>query len=200
MDVARLRKTVLSRYSTEEDVEAYARRSMDGLRNWEKKVIERFMSPDRVLTIGCGGGRESFALEALGYAVYGLDISARQIDSANRKGRRLGSHANFLVYDGCHIPFQDNCFLAGTMWSQILGNVPGSAERLNLLRESLRVLSTDGTLSISVHDRGRTMRLIQEKGIQYEELSQGDPGDLLCATGAGVYWALLHTGRAQKPV
>lgn len=181
MDVGRMKQTVLTRYSSKEDVDIYAKRSTDGLRNWEKLIVEKFMLPAKVLSIGCGGGRESFALEALGYEVYGIDISERQIDSANAKKREFGSDAHFLVYDGSNIPFPDAFFGSITMWSQVLGNVPGSQQRLRLLREGFRVLEARGTLSVSVHDRERTMRLLQNSKDEYKELAGGESGDLLYA-------------------
>jgi len=187
MNVGQLRESVLSRYSAEKDVGVYAKRSMDGLREWERRLVEKFMNPSEVLSIGCGGGRESFALEALGFVAYGLDISEQQIASANSKKSEIGSIAQFLTYDGYSIPFQETCFGSITMWSQVLGNVPGSGQRLKLLRECFRVLRADGTLSVSVHDRERTMRILRNSGAEFAEVDGGEPGDLLYATGPGVY-------------
>ncbi len=190
MDMGRLKQSVLSRYSSMEAVEIYAQRSLDGLRNWERLIVERFMHSSTVLSIGCGGGRESFALEALGYKVYGLDISEPQIASANAKKRELGSNAHFLVYDGSSIPFPDASFWSITMWSQVLGNVPGSQHRLGLLDECFRVLEVQGILSVSVHDRERTMRLLRDSRDEYKELVAGESGDLLCSRSSGseCYW------------
>lgn len=190
MDVERLRDTVLTRYSSKDDVGIYANRATEGLRNWEKLIVKGYMLPSKVLSIGCGGGRESFALETLGYDVHGLDISKQQIDSANAKKRELGSKARFLSYDGLNIPFPDMYFGSITMWSQVLGNVPGSKCRLHLMSECFRVLKAEGTFSVSVHDRERTMRLVRDSEGEYQELSSGELGDILykVASGLSCYW------------
>lgn len=190
MELERLKKSVLSRYSSEEDVKVYAQRSAEGFRNWERLIVEKFMLPTKVLSIGCGGGRESFALESLGYDAHGLDISEEQIASANERKLACGSNAHFHVYDGSSIPFPDACFGSVTMWSQVLGNVPGSQQRHRLLRECLRVLVDHGILSISVHDLKRSMRRLRDSADEYRELEGGEPGDLLLATSSGIecYW------------
>ena len=157
---------------------------------WEKRIVDCFMSPTRVLSIGCGGGRESFALERLGYEVYGTDISEEQVESADKNRRRLGSGAVFSQFDGRRLPFSDAFFGSITLWSQVLGNVPGSHQRLSLMGECHRVLEKDGLLSISVHDREKTMRRLQDAGDEYEQLAGGKSGDLLLETQAGIqcYW------------
>ena len=45
------------------------------LKEWEQSVIKFFPSGARILDIGCGLGREAFALSDLGYDVVGIDIS-----------------------------------------------------------------------------------------------------------------------------
>lgn len=190
MDLKQLTASVLSRYSSKRDVEMYNRRSGEGLRKWEKSIVARFMVPESVLSIGCGGGRESFALEKLGYKAYGIDISKEQIESANKNKHELSSTAEFSQFNGRELSFADAFFGSITLWSQILGNVPGSNQRLNLLRECFRVLEIDGILSISVHDREKTMSLLKDAGDEYVELEDGEKGDLLLGPHAGIqcYW------------
>jgi SAM-dependent methyltransferase len=195
MDLEQLKASVLARYSSKEDVEIYNRRSRQGLRKWEKSIVDHFMVPTKVLSIGCGGGRESFGLEKLEYEAYGIDISKEQIESANGKKRELNSTAEFLLFDGRKLPFADVFFGSITLWSQVLGNVPGSHQRLNLLRECYRVLEIDGIISISVHDREKTMRLLQDGGDESVEPESGECGDLLLVTQGGVICAsMLDSG------
>jgi hypothetical protein len=59
---------VRSSYSTPEALAIYRKRVDQGLRIWETTVIrQHFPARGRVLTLGCGAGRETFALEQLGY-------------------------------------------------------------------------------------------------------------------------------------
>ena len=44
------------------------------LKEWEKTVAGHFPSGARILDIGCGLGREAFALHDLGFEVVGIDI------------------------------------------------------------------------------------------------------------------------------
>ncbi|WP_242879407.1 bifunctional 2-polyprenyl-6-hydroxyphenol methylase/3-demethylubiquinol 3-O-methyltransferase UbiG [Butyrivibrio sp. INlla16] len=45
------------------------------LKEWEKSVSKLFSPGSRILDIGCGLGREAFALHDLGFEVVGIDIS-----------------------------------------------------------------------------------------------------------------------------
>ena len=49
------------------------------LKEWEKSVSKLFPSGARILDIGCGLGREAFALHDLGFEVVGIDISKEVI-------------------------------------------------------------------------------------------------------------------------
>jgi SAM-dependent methyltransferase len=141
--------------------------------------------------VGCGGGREAFALEARGYDVVGIDIVEEQIESARSNARHRGSEAIFRAYDGNDMPFPDERFGAVTFWSQVLGNVPGSAGRHRLLREAHRVLEPGGVLSLSVHDRRRSLSLLQDSEVyRYRLLPSAEPGDLVVrgASEHECYW------------
>lgn len=54
---------------------------------------------DKVLDVGCGGGRLSFALEAMGAEVTGTDFSSEMIKNARESARELGSKVNFVQAD-----------------------------------------------------------------------------------------------------
>src|SRR5947209_4031542 len=56
----------------------------------------------RLLDVGCGPGRHSHALAALGVEVHGIDISPRFIELA-REGAPVG--ATFEVCDARQLPF-----------------------------------------------------------------------------------------------
>jgi len=63
-----------------------------------------------------------------------------------------------------------------TLWSQVLGNVPGQRTRLELLTEAFRVLRPSGKLTLSVHDRDRTLPLVDQT--KASRLDDPEPGDL----------------------
>lgn len=51
----------------------------------------------KVLDVGCGGGRFSFALDAAGADVTGTDFSPRMIEEAQKQQEKIGSKVHFSV-------------------------------------------------------------------------------------------------------
>lgn len=65
-------------------------------------IIERenlVQSGDRTLDVGCGGGRFSFALEALGAEATATDFSPEMIKKASENGKTRNSKVQFAVAD-----------------------------------------------------------------------------------------------------
>ena len=54
------------------------------LKEWEQSVISFFSSGAKILDIGCGLGREAFALSDLGFDVVGIDISKEVISQVKQ--------------------------------------------------------------------------------------------------------------------
>ncbi len=163
------------------------------LRQWEQSVVAMHLGVEsrvrRILAVGCGAGREVFALEALGFEVTGVDISAALIDIARAEAERRSSAASFLQIDGVTLPFPDAGVDAVVMWAQVLGHVPGAAARAALLAEARRVLRTGGIVSLSVHDRARTRPLLDDRRILRADTPE--PGDLVIREpdfGSIGYW------------
>ena len=73
------------------------------LKDWEKSVIKHFPSGARILDIGCGLGREAFALSDLGFNVIGIDISKEVILQVKKLSADKGYKIPFYEYDGEHL-------------------------------------------------------------------------------------------------
>lgn len=122
------------------------------LKEWEKTVAGHFPSGARILDIGCGLGREAFALCDLGFEVVGIDISKEVITRVKQLSAAKEYKISFFDYDGEHLDFPNESFDVVLIWAQTLGLLYGEALKNRYLSECKRVLKTDGLLSFSTHD------------------------------------------------
>lgn len=123
------------------------------LKIWEAEAARAFPAGARVLDVGCGMGREAFALHGLGFRVTGLDISEKVVAGARNRAAELGIGIPFHHYDGGRFPFADAAFDAVILWAQTFGLLYGDAAKENFFAEAARVLAPGGFLSFSGHDR-----------------------------------------------
>lgn len=116
-----LARQVRYSYSTARAIEKYVRRASEGLRRWEQTMIDRFF-PDvgRALVVGCGAGREAFALESPGFRVKGIDISDTLISAARSIAAELGSQVEFEVTDGAIFSEPDDSYAIVTFRQETL--------------------------------------------------------------------------------
>ncbi|MGE3449286.1 MAG: class I SAM-dependent methyltransferase [Microbacteriaceae bacterium] len=162
-----------------------------GLRPWERALLESVHAQvGSVLVIGCGTGREAFALEGHGWTVTAIDVTPALLAIAREEATRRASSTRFELIDGARVPIADATVTAVTLWSQVLNNVPTRAGRLALLREAHRVLVPGGVVSFSVHDRDRTLpRLSPDQIVSVDE---PEPGDLVLIEQEGGVRRLNH--------
>jgi SAM-dependent methyltransferase len=98
--------------------------------------------PARVLDLGCGEGRFSRDLKALGYDVVGVDRSPTLVAAAREADPSLEVHEA----DACALPFADGSFdiVIAFMSLQDMDDMPGA------VREAGRVLVDCGVLCLAV--------------------------------------------------
>jgi SAM-dependent methyltransferase len=175
-DVETMRREVLETYLTPQAVAYYSARADEGLRTWEEAVVRRhFPSAGSVLIVGCGAGREMFALESRGFEVQAVEISPPLAEAARRNAVVLGSRATIHLTDGQALPGDDRAFDVVTLWSQVLAYVPTAGERARFLGEVGRVLRPGGVLSLSVHDAELTLaELAPERLLARDDPEPGD--------------------------
>ncbi len=168
-------------YATDTQREKYRARAEDGLLAWERNVATRyFVTPGSILDLGCGAGREAFALEAMGHSVAGVDTDESMVAAARANAVRLGKAAEFRTFGGRYVVSGNNMYNYAVLWSQVLANVPGADNRLALLRECARVLRPAGLLSLSVHDRDASLPVVIEKGLVVDSNDPSlEDGDLI---------------------
>ena len=94
------------------------------LKEWEKTVAGYFPAGAKILDIGCGLGREAFALSDMGYDVTGVDISKEVITQVKQLAAAKGYNIPFFDYDGKSLPFPDESFDVVLIWAQTFGLLP----------------------------------------------------------------------------
>lgn len=130
-----------------------AQQTGSGLKTWEKKIVDTFLLPTgRILNIGCGTGREAFALCQIGFDVTGIDLSEKAIslatDDAEKRSKKM-------VFEVCSTnlsyKYADESFDYIVMWSQAFGNIYGQVNQIKLIKECQRMLKPDGIFCFSGH-------------------------------------------------
>lgn len=147
-------QSVRDYYSTEVAIREYAERAGERrLEAPEQAMVERFMTPPaRVLDVGCGAGREAFALADMGYQVTGIDITPALIEQARALAWDLELPVDFPVCDGKSLAFPDDSFDYVLLITQMIHYVPLKANRAHLLREAGRVCKPQARILLTYHD------------------------------------------------
>lgn len=149
-----LQKLVIEQFGSASAQEFYALRSEAGLWPSEKILIERYFPRSaRVLDLGCGTGRTTIPLHAMGYNVTGVDITPAMIENAKKAAASKGLHIDYEVGDARQLRFADASFACCLFSNQGWTQIPGSANRLRALREVLRILRPGGVFIFTTHVR-----------------------------------------------
>ncbi len=127
---------------------------------WIKKFLKPYISEKGLaVDLGCGTGKQSFALEKLNTQVVGIDCSEEAIALADKIKGRLGSKCSFVVGDYTNTPFPEETFKLAVFPNNIIECSYDEAEKLSV--EIKRILKTFGFLIITMEDG--TKRLAGEK-------------------------------------
>ncbi len=172
---------VRKRYDSPEELQRYTGRVKLGLLDWEQTVTDQyFRDPGTLLIIGCGCGREAFALHSYGHRITAIDISSGAIAAARGFAADLGTGIDFRITDGATLDFEDGSFDYVLLWSQVLANIPGGGNRADLLRRCHDVLRPGGRISFSVHNRPVCEPIARQQGlIQAIEDAGMEDGDFI---------------------
>ncbi len=145
--------TVVGAYTAGEFSDAWKYREMR-LATGEQRILDLFL-PDQtgaILTVGCGNGRETFALHDNGYRnVRGVDCTEALIEHARERSAQAGLRIPFDVASAKTLPYADEVFHGVTLFSNIYGHITPRAERLRSLREIYRVLKPGGHVLVNVN-------------------------------------------------
>jgi SAM-dependent methyltransferase len=158
-----------------------------GLEPDEQRFFSRFLRPpDRVLLVGCGGGRDLAALCSRGHEVSGIDLSPVAIESARFHLAKRGMTAalrvgavQYAAIDGFH----DVVIFSLGSYSC----VRGAQTRIDTLKRLRAHLAPDGRILFSYHPFKRQSRIARWLTRTSACLSGADwrpePGDIFSRHG-----------------
>jgi len=139
-------------YENKKNVEEMLTWNKNRLKKWELSVVSYMPTGAKILDVGCGMGREAFALADLGFSVTGIDISEEVIRQVKELASKTDYSIEFLHYDGHNLPFNNVAFDAVIIWAQTFGLLYGDEYKNSFLVECWRVLKKGGLISFSGHD------------------------------------------------
>lgn len=136
-------------YDQPDVVATYEAARERGLRERERRAVERHFDPDgRVLDLGCGAGRTSAVLGEEGFETVGLDISRPMLGLAAERDPEV----TYVAGDATRLPFAAETFPNVLFSHNGLDELRPESARVEGLREAYRVLEPGGCFAFSSHN------------------------------------------------
>jgi SAM-dependent methyltransferase len=149
---------VAEKYSDPKEVLLYSQMASEGLDEDERLLLDQFMRrKGRVLNVGCGAGREAFALAEAGFEVVGIDVAPGMIAEAKRHAQTSGINIHFAVKDATALDYPPNSFNYVLFSASVYSHIPTRKLRIDTLRRISDLLTPNGILFFSVQYKGSTL-------------------------------------------
>jgi ubiquinone/menaquinone biosynthesis C-methylase UbiE len=148
-----LSSSVQRKYSETKIVEFYVEQVKAGLQDWEDEMIKRYVKKgSRILSVGCGAGREPIALSKYGCEIIGIDIVHNMLQKGCHFVKEMNvRQVHFAKMNVVSLGFQNDTFDAALLTGQVLTHIPKKANRRLALREIFRVLKPGRIAIVTTH-------------------------------------------------
>ncbi|TAL12097.1 MAG: class I SAM-dependent methyltransferase [Nitrospirae bacterium] len=154
MRQADLKESVRRRYGHPAEVRQYTANAAEGITPFEAALIRLAFAPgQKILDIGCGGGREAIPMAQYGLKVVGMDLIPTMVQAARGCAIRNRQTIDYVVGDVATLPFCDRSFDGAVMLEQLIAFIPGHDHRLEVFQAVWRSLRPGGTLALTTHNR-----------------------------------------------
>ncbi len=124
-----------------------------------RALDERFVTPGRLIDLGCGAGRHAIHFAGRGFAVSAVDLSRPMLDVVGHKARFAGVDLLRVESNLCRLGcFADRTFEYALSMFSTLGMIRGRDPRRRALEEAYRVLCPGGRLALHAHNLWLNLR------------------------------------------
>lgn len=146
-----------------------------GLWESEKVVFKKYLkNTDKILDLGCGTGRTTFPLYQLGFQdLIGVDLTPEMIAEAKQLNDYFETAIPFQIGNACALPFAESTFDSVIFSFNGIMSIPNPTDRELALKETNRVLKTDGIFIFTTHDREKAPEFLDFWKAQKELWRQG---------------------------
>jgi len=149
----RLEARVRSAYEDPAQVSAFSAIADEGLTPFEAVLVRRFVPGQRILDVGCGGGREAVPMAQAGFRLVAMDVSLAMVRAATAYASERGASMPVIAASLAALPFRGGAFDGIALLGQVIAHVAGRDGRVGALREAWRALRPGGTLVMTTHNR-----------------------------------------------
>lgn len=194
--------------SYDNGIENYQQAAINiGLWASEQYVIDSYFDKKAAtLDMGCGAGRTSFGMEALGFTdIIAFDLNPKMIEAAFTIAKSKQSQIKFGLGDATQLDFPDEQFDQALFSFNGIMTIPGSTNRQKAFDEAWRLLKDGGIFVFTAHDREKDPKYMEfwEKQKDLWEAGEQNPqlhefGDILTPSSDLDSDTYLHIPNARE--